>query len=135
MHNFLRLSEATSLGLHGMALIVHRGERISVKEMAELLGVSEAHLAKVFQQLVKKGLVRSHRGPRGGFELARNPEAISFLEIYEALEGSLEPQRCLLNCQDCPFGECFLGEPLQKMQEEFVSFLRETTLDMLREKE
>ncbi len=135
MNHLLRLSEAVSLGFHGMALLARGRERISVKDMAEILEVSEAHLAKVFQQLVKKGLVISHRGPGGGFELARKPEEIRFLEIYEALEGPLEARACLLNCAECPFGTCFLGEPLRSMEVQLASFLRETTLDVIGKKE
>lgn len=134
MNHLLRISEATSLGFHGMALMALRGERLSVKEMAGLLQVSEAHLSKVLQQLLRKGLVISHRGPRGGFELALPPESIRLMDIYEALEGAPQRGVCLLNCQECPFGKCFLGEPLQKIERDFVSFLRDTTLAAVRER-
>jgi Rrf2 family protein len=118
-----------------MALMSLRRERLSVREMAELLHVSEAHLSKVLQQLFRKGLVISHRGPRGGFELALPPESISLMDIYEALEGSPQRGVCLLNCRECPFGKCFLGEPIHKMEQEFVAFLRDTTLAAVRERE
>ncbi|HPJ25730.1 MAG TPA: Rrf2 family transcriptional regulator [Synergistaceae bacterium] len=135
MHSFFHFSEAASLGLHGMALLACREERVSIKEMAEILEVSEAHLAKVFQRLVKSGLVISHRGPGGGFDLAFSPEEISLMDIYEALEGPLEMETCLLHRSECPFGKCFLGKPLREIEALLISFFRETKLDTLRKKE
>ena len=71
MGNLVRISEPASLSLHAAALLARRpGERTSNQEIASALHVSEHHLAKVLQQLGKAEIVRSTRGPRGGFELA-----------------------------------------------------------------
>jgi Rrf2 family protein len=76
--------------------------------MAEALGVSDAHLAKVMQRLARAGLVRSVRGPKGGFALGRPAEKTSLLEIYEAVEGPLTDSNCLLDRPVCD-GNCMLG--------------------------
>ncbi len=57
MSGVVAVSEAVSLAFHGMGLLAS-GKRMSAKEMAEAVNVSEAHLAKVFQKLVKEGLAR-----------------------------------------------------------------------------
>ena len=96
MRTSLRVSEATSLALHAMALLTGDGSRpLSCHEMAEALQVSEAHLSKVLQRLGKQGFVSSLRGPKGGFRLARDPEDVSLLEIYEAIEGPVQFSNCL----------------------------------------
>ena len=84
-------SEATYIGLHAMVLIAQKkGEKISIKYMAETMSVSEAHLAKVILRLAHTNLISTARGPGGGAVLAKTPEEISFLDIVEAIEGPLE---------------------------------------------
>lgn len=131
MSEFFALSEAASLAIHGMGLLA-MGERMSAKEMAETLGVSEAHLAKVFQRLARRGLVTSTRGPGGGFDLARLPEDVSLFDIYSAIEGTLEEVRCLLHKERCPFGSCLFGGLPEKILEEFTAHLKKTTLESVK---
>ena len=103
MSEVVIISEAVTLALHGMGLL-RKGDRMSAKNMAASLDVSEAHLAKVFQRLVRVGLVRSTRGPSGGFDLVKDPADISLLDIFVAIEGGVPVGRhCILGNQDnCP---------------------------------
>jgi len=88
MPGVLRISEAASLGMHAMVLLASdRGRVLSAHEVAARLNASEAHLSKVMQRLGRAGLVQSVRGPRGGFSLARSPDAVTLLEVYEAALG------------------------------------------------
>ena len=65
-------SEATYIGLHAMVLISQKdGERISIREMAETICVSEAHLAKVVLRLAHTGLISTTRGPCGPCQKAK----------------------------------------------------------------
>ncbi|ADE58019.1 RrF2 family transcriptional regulator [Aminobacterium colombiense] len=131
MNTFISISEAASLAFHGMGLLAISGKRMSTKEMAEAINVSEAHLAKVFQRLVRCGFVTSSRGPGGGFELARPAESISLLDIYEAIEGQTDGGYCLLHQKECPFRTCIFGDMLKKMTKEIRDFLREKNLSEL----
>jgi Rrf2 family protein len=65
--------------------------------LANRFEISEAHLAKVLQRLVKAELLRSVRGPRGGFILTRAPESVTLLEVFEAVinEHRCHPSHCL----------------------------------------
>jgi Rrf2 family protein len=128
MATVLRISEAASLGLHAMSLLAEAGEGwTSAGGLAETLGVSEAHLAKVLQHLGRVGLVKSVRGPRGGFSLARPGSEITLLEIYEALEGPMAETHCLLGRQVC-HGSCLLGGLLKTVDELVRAQLSSTTL-------
>jgi len=127
MSGVVAVSEAVSLAFHGMGLLAS-GRRMSAKEMAERVKVSEAHLAKVFQRLVKEGLVTSTRGPGGGFELAKDPAEVTLLHIYTVIEGLPRAEHCLLHSDTCPFGKCIFGSMLEKMTAEFVEYLKNTTL-------
>ena len=116
MNTIIAISEAASLAFHGMGLLAISGERMSAREIAERIGVSETHLAKVFQRLVRAGLVVSSRGPGGGFQLARSADSISLFQIYVEIEG------------ECPFASCLFGGELQKMTRAFIEYLKEKNL-------
>jgi Rrf2 family protein len=129
MANLLKISEAASMGLHIMALLAAEPERLlSVREAALLLDVSEAHLAKVMQRLAREGLVESLRGPRGGFLLARKPEQISLLEVYEAIEGPVVIRNCLFSTRLCDGSHCILGGMLQSVDAQARQYLEQTML-------
>ncbi|MCP4900046.1 MAG: Rrf2 family transcriptional regulator, partial [bacterium] len=96
MPTMLRISEAASLGIHAMGLLaIHPDRSLSARTIAEKFSVSEAHLSKVLQRLTKVGLLASTRGPKGGFSLTRDPETVTLLEVFEAIEGPVEPTDCL----------------------------------------
>jgi Rrf2 family protein len=60
---------------------------IGIRQIAELNGLSETYLSKVFAKLRKAGIVRSIPGVKGGYELVKSAEDISFWDIIEAVEG------------------------------------------------
>ena len=120
----LRISEAASLALHTMVFMsADPGRFYSTREIAERLSVSGAHLAKVLQRLARVGLVKSARGPRGGFKLGKNIEDVSLLDVFEAIEGHFEPRECLMMERSCNGTECLLGELLEKINTSFREYL------------
>lgn len=128
MQHILKVSEAASLGLHTMAyLAAQPNKRISTHEVAEKLKVSEAHLAKVMQRLGRAGLVVSQRGPKGGFTLAKPPDKITLLEVYEAIEGKLNKTGCLLGKPVCD-GDCILGGLLNGLDRQVREYFSTTKL-------
>jgi len=65
------------------------GAPVQIRVISERQAIPARYLEQIFQRLRRAGLVRSKRGPGGGYTLARAPEAISLREIIEALEGPL----------------------------------------------
>jgi Rrf2 family protein len=125
----IQISEAASLGMHSMTLLAASIEQaLTVKQMAQTTGASEAHLSKVMQRLTKAGLVHSSRGPKGGFILNAKGLEISLLEIFEALDGPLTTSGCLLRIHSCPFSNCLFGGLVEKMTDEFKKYLASKTL-------
>lgn len=125
----LRISEAASLALHAMGLLAIEPERsLSAKAIASSFQVSEAHLAKVLQRLVRVGLLRSSRGPRGGFSLTRQPSDVTLLEVFEAIEGPMNPSDCLFSAPLCEGSDCMLGSVLVEVNQLLVQRFSGTTL-------
>lgn len=116
MRNLLGLSEAASLALHAVAYLARRpGVRVPSAQLAADLCVSHAHLTKVIQRLARGGVVRTARGPGGGVALAGGGEAMSLLEVLEAVEGPLSDGDCLLGRPRCLREKCLLGAIMQDL--------------------
>ena len=128
----LRISEAASLAMHAAGLMAAEPERrLSAREMAERLHVSEAHLAKVLQRLHKAGIVDSVRGRGGGFSLRRAPDKISLLSVYQAIEGKLSASKCLMGKPVCDGKRCIMGGLLGTVDTWFRAYLSGTKLSQL----
>jgi Rrf2 family protein len=122
------LSEAASIAIHGMVLIARSEKGLNVMRVAEMTGFSKNHIAKVLQRLVKNDLLKSVRGPAGGFTMRKAPGDITLLEIYESIEGSLDITDCPLSNDICNFDKCVMGNVVNKMTLEFKKFLQNQTL-------
>lgn len=125
-----------SLALHGMTYIAANNNRtINIREIASGIGASEAHLSKVMQQLVREGLAHSGRGPKGGFVLARPPEQITLLHIYQAFDNSMEKTGCPMVRSKCPFEHCLFDGILGELEGRLEEFLGSRTLAGFAEQE
>jgi Rrf2 family protein len=116
-----------------MVVLVKNPDRpVCTNEIATALYVSENHLSKVLQRLVKAGLLNSSRGPTGGFTLARDAQEMTLLEVYEAVDGPMVQARCLFNRSICDGRSCVLGGLIETVNREVREHLERTTLDHLK---
>lgn len=63
---------------------------VRIKDIVDNRNISKSYLEQIFNRLAKFGVVKSVRGNRGGYELAKSPRDITLFEIIEILEGPLE---------------------------------------------
>jgi len=75
--------------------------RASRADLAEAAECPEQFLSKVLQSLTRAGLVVSHRGNTGGFELPVSRQDVSVLNVVEAIEGPVRLNLCLTADQAC----------------------------------
>ena len=130
MSGSLRISEAASLALHTMVYLAGESSAYyPAGKLAEVICVSEAHLAKVLQRLTKAGLLLSVRGPKGGFRLARKTEEITLLEFFEAIDGPYEPSECLMHDRTCGQMGCLFGDLLGNINRQVRSYLGGRSLE------
>jgi Rrf2 family protein len=130
MSGSLKISEAASLAIHTMVFLA--GDPVthySAGKVARILGVSEAHLAKVLQRLSRAGLLKSVRGPKGGFRLSRDPEEITLLEVFEAIDGPFEPDECLMHDRTCGQMGCLFGDLLGDINRQVRGYLGSRNLE------
>lgn len=93
----MQITRATDYAVRMMIHLATLPEetRVPVSALASASGAPESFVSKVLQQLAQRGMVTSHRGMGGGFQLAVRPEKVSLLEVVEALEGPLQINQCL----------------------------------------
>jgi Rrf2 family protein len=106
------------------------GEFRSAREIAARHNIPPALMAKLLQVLARKGLVASHHGIKGGYQIARPASEITLWEIIEALEGPFRNLACRhASSEDCrSSGSCEGRRPVRAVQRTIAEVLERTTL-------
>jgi Rrf2 family protein len=141
----MQYSIGVEYAFHSLFYMVDLPENrtIGIKQLAELNGITETYLSKIFSKLRKAGIVRSIAGVKGGYQLGKSADAISFWEIIEAIEGP----SFLFQCAEIRKKNIFVDDPsvftdkcpclikvvIQEAEELMRSRLRTTSLQWLHE--
>lgn len=126
----------TDYALRALSYMAARpaGSVFSVREVSRAEEVPEGFLRKILLRLADAGIVTSHRGPKGGFSLARDPREITAREVVESIQGPILINRCLLGRDACSrWDACRLRKSWGDIQSGFVAFLEGVTLKSLAE--
>jgi len=103
-----------------------------VNEISEEYKIPRSFLAKILQKLVKAKIVRSYRGVKGGFSLAKHARDISVLDVMEAIEGKLQMNICLSDKRKCVFSKhCPINSVWENAQAKVVEVLKKSNFDDL----
>ena len=97
-------SKAAEYAIRAMVYLAERPERdlIQLKDVAKDEEIPFHFLAKTMQILSRKGLVRSHRGPKGGFCLSRGADEITLYDIVDPIDHiSNHDKVCILGIDVC----------------------------------
>ena len=127
----LRLSKKADYALMAMKHLALRGDSGSsiAREIAEQYDIPIELLAKILQRLVRRGLLASHQGTRGGYQLARVPSLISVADVIQAIDGPVTVTACSTENSDCEqYGKCNIRDPLWQIRERIVAALGTVTI-------
>lgn len=115
------------------ALAAQPGAVLSATELAEQAGLEVTTVAKLLKPLAQAGLVEGFRGVNGGYRLARAANAISLVEIVEAMEGPLGMTECSVHAGACGIEQsCGVRANWRRINDVVADTLRSITLaDML----
>jgi Rrf2 family iron-sulfur cluster assembly transcriptional regulator len=119
----LALEAVTDIAFHGGA------EPVQSQDIAERLGLPRRYLEQVMQQLVRAGVLRGVRGPRGGYRLARERRRITVGQVVRVVQGEDgdEPPAG----SSSPLGVHVMSPFWQQVEEEQMRRLDEVTIDDL----
>jgi len=112
-----------------------RNKVVSVTDLVQALKIPRPFLRKILQILNKRGILKSHKGQGGGFELALQPQKIFFAELIEIFQGPLQLNECLFKKDICPDrGTCPLRRKIHSIEQSVVSELKLITVESLLDK-
>jgi Rrf2 family protein len=126
-------SKACEYGIRAATYIALRSlndERVSLKDIAREIDSPEAFTAKILQSLAKNAIVRSLKGPTGGFEM-RKPEIkqIKLSQIVDAIDGDAIYRGCALGLPACSEAfPCPAHDKFKKIRDDLKDMLETTSL-------
>jgi Rrf2 family protein len=127
----LRLSKKADYALIAMKHLTLHSDRgaASAREIAEHYDIPIELMAKVLQRLVRRGLLASHHGTRGGYLLARMATQISVADVIQAIEGPVSVTACSTEDGQCEqYAKCNVRDPLWRVRERILAALGECTI-------
>jgi Rrf2 family protein len=133
----LKLSKKVDYGLIALMHLARSDDSAwSAREIAESYDIPGGLMAKVLQQMGRKGLVASHQGTKGGYTLGRRADRIKAVEVVEAIDGPVSLAQCFSSEGSCvQFEKCHLKSPLQRLNDIVIRILGQVTIAQLVEEE
>ena len=129
----MQFTKAEEYGMFGVLYLAETDSSrvVPLSEISQAKDIPEKFLAKIFQSLSKNGVIRSHRGVRGGFTLAKDPSQISLKEVLETIQGPYHLMRCTEDKASCikdPNEYCAIREVLVIAERRLTSVFEGFTL-------
>ncbi len=126
----MKLSRESAYGIEGLLALATKppGTVMLLSKIAAARGIPQSFLAKIFQKLIRHGVVRSFRGAVRGYTLARRPKEIQVKEIFLAIEGPDLFERCIFWSDRCiDINPCRLHDQWKQLKHKFIEELMEQT--------
>ena len=124
-------SAATRYAIRAVCHIGHLppGTKVQVKEISEALDIPQAFLSKILQDLARKGILVSAKGPGGGFQLNCSPSETSLYTLVKAVEGPMAEGECILGLILCADDtKCPIHDTWKEIQEAFRDRMQSTSI-------
>ncbi len=124
--------KSAKLAIGSVLVLLSRqaGELTTAHEIADELHDSPTYVAKILQELARRGLLGSRRGASGGFYLKKHPVDITLWDIVSPFEGELDDGHCMIDGgKVCEEGNvCGLHPYWARISREVIRMLKQTTM-------
>jgi Rrf2 family transcriptional regulator, iron-sulfur cluster assembly transcription factor len=93
----MRITTTSRYGVRALFDVAYHGggQPTQIKDISRRQKISQRYLEQIFNKLLRAGLLKSRRGPRGGYMLSRDPAEISVRDVITAAQGPIVPVKCL----------------------------------------
>ena len=126
----MQINLETDYAVRIVDCLARAGERLDAGEIASRTGVTAGFSLKILRKLVGGGVVRSFRGAKGGYILARDPEQITLKEVIEIIGGPIAIARCQCEGYVCDHPEdraCTFHPIFRQLTQELADRLEKVT--------
>ena len=104
----------------------------SVRSVCRKAALPESFTRKIFQTLVKNGILAAKRGPGGGYRFKKDPDKISLLSMIHAIDGKRAFDKCVIKDIPCDRTErCSLHSKWMKTKDSLIKQLADSTIAQL----
>ena len=111
---------------------IEDGKCAMAKEIAQAEGIPAHFLAKILQQLARKGLLKSQKGPTGGFCLRKGAKDVRLIDIVDAVDGLDHYAHCVIGFPECNDRVgCPMHEGWVDLHGRIMKYLRSNTVESL----
>jgi Rrf2 family protein len=111
------------------------GQRVGVEEVARNIDAPKHFIAKILQDLSRKRLVQSVKGPNGGFYLEKNDLKIALADIVKAIDGDSIYDECVLGLKACSAkNPCPVHHEYSEIKKKLILMIEKNTLGDFNEK-
>ena len=127
----MRLTRRGDYALRAVVYIASQpeGRIVDLMDIASKQSIPRSFLAKILQQLVRAGILRSYMGTNGGFCLAKSAQNITFYDVVVAVEGPMNINFCLGQDQSCTLEKgCLIHSFLESLQNTIKDKMQSKTL-------
>ncbi|OQA79365.1 MAG: HTH-type transcriptional regulator CymR [Lentisphaerae bacterium ADurb.Bin242] len=121
-------------GRYGLRILLdlarhENGNPRLIRDIAESQQISEKYISRLIIDLRRAGMVRSIRGAKGGFRIAKSPRELTLLDIVEVMEGPLSIVDCVRAPERCPRNlHCVTREIWDNLNADIRESMRKVTL-------
>ena len=130
------LSNSCRYGIRAIIYIASKQQgniKTGIKQIAKDLDLPTPFLAKILQQLAKQKILKSLKGPHGGFSLLKDQKKITLLDIVRIIDGEEIFTNCVIHNMTCSGVEkrkeqCPLHDDYSKLRTEMIGLFRNTTI-------
>ena len=106
-----------------------RDRMLAVDQLAMQDEMPKYFLAKIFHRLARHGILRSTKGPGGGFALARAPQLITLQQVVDAMQGATRAEQCVVGLHPCDSAApCPMHDSWQVLRGQIERYLQTTTI-------
>lgn len=130
------LSNSCRYGIRAIIYLAGRRSeegKTGIKQISNDLGLPTPFLGKILQQLAKQKILKSMKGPHGGFSMATDPKRITLYDIVVAIDGEDTFTDCLMHDGPCRSvskdkKSCPVHDDYAKIRSELISLFRSRTV-------
>ncbi|MCZ2224004.1 MAG: Rrf2 family transcriptional regulator [Chitinophagales bacterium] len=126
-------SKASEYAIKAMIYIAgnsNENKKISVIEIAKAINAPRPFIAKILQILARKKVLKSSKGPKGGFYLTKNELSQSVAQIIYAMDGNIPFENCVLGLEVCSEeNPCPLHYKYKEIRKDIIDMIENNTLD------